>query len=278
MTLGSIPARMLPPPGTPCWIDLATSDEPLAQAFYHAMFGWTYLSRNDPATGIYTIAMLNGIQVAGLYQAVPRQPPGWTLHLAVANARTAVTWVTGLGGHVILPPVDIPGRGTIAHVSDPCGAPVVLWQVPDNWQFGTAAPGTFSGTDLNTRDGDVVDDFYCRMFGFTSHRIGYGHRIDYAEWRLDQPVLYRYVMGSEYSPQAPSHWLIYLKVDPRIGTDGMAAHAQRLGGAVVIEPFDTSFGRTAVLADPTGATFAIIDQADIVEEWSRAEVDDPYAD
>lgn len=46
--------------------------------------------------------MLNGVQVAGLYQAVPRQPPGWTLQLAVANARTAVTRVTGLGGHVIL--------------------------------------------------------------------------------------------------------------------------------------------------------------------------------
>lgn len=278
MTLGSVTAGAVPAPGTPCWIDLATTDEAAAQAFYHALFGWTFTSHVDPATGVYTVATLDGVQVAGLYRAVPRQPPGWMLHLAVANARTAATWVSSLGGRVILAPVDIPGRGTIAHISDPGGAPLVLWQVPEAWQFGTAMPGTFSGTDLNTRDGELADDFYCRLFGYTSHRIGYGHRVDYAEWRLDTPVLYRYVMGSEYPSTTPAHWMIYLKVDPMVGTDATARHATRVGGSVLLPPFDTSFGRTAVLADPSGAAFAVIDHATAVEEWGRAEVDDPYAD
>lgn len=284
MTTGPLPAGPIPPvgpvpvPGIPCWIDLATTDEAAAQAFYHAMFGWTCYSKPDPATGVYTIATLDGMQVGGIYRAVPHQPPGWMLHLAVGNARTAANWVTGLGGRVLLPPVDIPGRGAIVHVSDPSGAPVVLWETPDDWQFATARPGTFSGTDLNTHDGAAADDFYCRLFGYTSHQIGYGQRVDYAEWRLDQPVLYRYVMGPEYSSATPAHWMIYLKVNSREGTDATSAHAQAAGGSVVIPPFDTSFGRTAVLADPTGATFAIIDHDDVVEEWGRAEVDDPYTD
>ncbi|MGH3517237.1 MAG: VOC family protein [Haloechinothrix sp.] len=271
------PARVLPP-GSPCWIDLATTNMRRARAFYSALFGWTFSTRPDPATATYTIATLGGVQVAGMYRAVPRQSPGWMLHLAVHNARMATNWVTRLGGQIMLAPVDIPDRGTILHVRDPSGAAVVLWQTPQTWQFGTAVPGTFSGTDLNTHDGEVADIFYCKLFGLTSHQIGWGQRVDYAEWRLDEPVLHRYVMGPEFPATTPAHWMIYLKVDPGVGTDALAGHAKALGGAVVIAPFDTSFGRTAVLADPAGATFAIIDRDRIVEEWSRAEVDDPYAD
>ncbi|MGH3517243.1 MAG: VOC family protein [Haloechinothrix sp.] len=278
MTSGPPESVPVVPAGAPCWIDLATTDERAAQAFYSALFGWTFAARSDPATGRYTIASLNGVQVAGMYRAVPHQPAAWTLHLAVRNARTVANWVTALGGQIIMQPVDIPGRGTILHVRDPNGAAVVLWQTPDTWQFGTGVPGTFSGTELNTHDGEAADAFYCRLFGFTSQSIGFGHRMDYTEWRLHETVLHRYVMGPEYPPRTPAHWIVYLKVDPRIGTDALARTAQARGGAVMIPPFDTSFGRTAVLADPAGATFAIIDHAQRVEEWSRAEVDDPYVD
>jgi len=266
-----------PAPGTPCWIELATLDERAAQTFYAALFGWSYHTKPDPATGSYTIASLDGVPVAGLYRVMPNQPPSWLLHLAVANVRSAVGWATSLGGTVLLDPVDIPGRGSIAHVRDPSGAICVLWEIPDDWTFGTDEPGMFSAADLNTWDGDAVDHFYPTMFGLHSHQVGYAPGIDYVEWRLDEPILYRNVMGDEYQNATPSHWLIYLGADPRRGADVLAEQAESLGGTVVLPPFDTGYGRAAVLADPSGARFAITDRSRPDPDW-RAEVEDPYDD
>lgn len=276
----SVPPSVVhhPPPGSPCWIDLATTDEQAARTFYAGLFGWNYYTKPDPATGSYTIATRNGVQVAGMYRAVRGQLPAWIPHLSVGNARTAQGWARRLGGLVIMPPVDIPGRGTIVHVRDPSGAGVVLWETAPDWEFATIGPGTFTGTDLNTHDGPAADTFYEHMFHFRTSQVGVGERADYVEYRLDEPVLYRYVMGTEYPRTTPAHWLVYLRVDPLIGTDALAEVALNLGGGVVLPPFDTGFGRTAVLADPSGATFAIIDQTRAREELARAEVDDPYDD
>lgn len=267
-----------PAPGTPCWIDLATANEQAARAFYAELFGWSYYSRPDPATGAYTIAALDGIPVAGLYRAVRNQPPSWTVHLTVANARSAAGWVTGLRGLVILDPVDIPGRGSIAHVQDPTGATFVLWQAATSSGFGTGSPGMFTGAELNTHDGAAADAFYGRLFSLTCRQIEGGARADYLAGAGEVPVLYRYEMGTEYPVSTPAHWLAYFTADPRIGTDGIAGHTLTLGGQVVIAPFDTEFGRTAVLADPCGASFAVIDHTRAVEDPNRAEVDDPDDD
>lgn len=265
-------------PGTPCWVDLATPDEAIAQRFYSGLFGWRYEERPDPATGRYTLADIDGVPTGGIYQAGAGQAPGWTLHLSVSNTAAAADWVERLGGRTTLGPVSIPDRGSIAHAVDPSGVPVVLWQVASSWNFGYGAPGMFAGADLNTHDGTASDAFFCRLFSYSSMQIG-AEGLDYAEWRLDQqPVLYRYVMGTEYRATSQPHWMVYFEVDPAVGTDVMAEQAGRLGGRVVAPPFDTPFGRTAVLADPGGGTFSVIDHSNPIEGWGRAEVDDPYGD
>ncbi|SFO85005.1 hypothetical protein SAMN05421810_101174 [Amycolatopsis arida] len=265
-------------PGTPCWVELATPDEARAQHFYAALLGWRYDTRPDPVTGRYAIASLGGEPAAGLYLAGAGQPSGWTVHLAVGNIDAVAEWVPRLGGRRVLGPADIPHRGTILHATDRSGAPVVFWQLMDTWRFAVGVPGAFAGADLNTHDGAAADVFYCHLFGYTSMQIG-GDGLDYAEWRLDHlPVLYRYVMGSEYEPTAQPHWMVYFLIDPARGTDSVAAHATMLGGRVVAPPFDTPYGRTAVLADPGGATFSVIDHTTAVDGWGRAEVDDPYDD
>lgn len=266
-----------PAPGTPCWIELATLDEQAARAFYTGLFGWRYQSKPDPATGTYTIASRDGQQVAGLYRALPNQRPAWLLHLAVTNVRSAVGWATNLGGTVLLNPVDIPGRGSVAHVKDPSGAVCVLWETPEGWTFGRDQPGTFCAADLNTWDGDAVDGFYPTLFGFAGRQVGYAPGLDYVEWRLDEPILYRNIMGDEYQRSTPPHWLIYLGADPRHGTDTLAARTEAFGGTVILPPFDTGYGRSAVVADPAGVRFAIIDRSRSDPDW-RAEVDDPYDD
>jgi hypothetical protein len=268
------------PSGVPCWIELACSDEAVMQNFYGRLFGWDYELRRDPATptGRYSIASLGGVQVGGLYRAPAESARGWTVHLAVQQAASAAEWVESLGGRVTLGPVEVPGRGNILHAVDPTGAPVVFWEPSATWEFGVGVPHTFSGADLNTHDGEGADYFYCKLFNYVSQQIGDAVTVDYVAWHIDRfPVLYRYVMGPEYSPDTPPHWMIYFVVDPARGTDATAGQAIMLGGNVVIQPYDSAFGRMAILADPEGAVFAVIDHSQATDS-GRAEVDDPYDD
>ncbi|WP_370943409.1 VOC family protein [Amycolatopsis sp. cg5] len=281
MSLSSPSVPRVLPSGIPCWIELTTTDEARAQHFYSNLFGWQYATNRDPATPTrrYSIASLNGVAVGGLYTGARNQPPGWTVHLSVQHTASAAEWVTELGGKVTLGPIAIPHRGSILHAIDASGAPVVFWEPDESWEFGTGVANTFSGADLNVHDGEAADHFYCRLFNYQSHQIGDAETVDYAEWCIEhEPVLYRYVMGREYLPTTPPHWMVYIKVDPAKGTDAVAGQALLHGGTVVIEPYDTPFGRVAILADPDGAVFAIIDHEYIADNVGRAEVDDPYDD
>lgn len=281
MSLGSPANEPAIPSGIPCWIELGCNDELAIQHFYGGLFGWRYQLRRDPATptGRYSVATLNGVPVGGCYRVGIGGAAGWTIHLAVQNTASTAEWVETLGGRITLGPIDIPDRGNILHAVDPSGAPIVFWRPPANWAFATGTTNTFTGADLNTHDGAAADRFYGKLFNYSSRQIGDNTTVDYAEWLLaHEPVLYRYVMGSEYRPDTPPHWMVYFEVDPARGTDAAAGHALMLGGTVVIQPYDTPFGRMAIIADPEGAVFAIIDHTRVLEDWGRAEVDDPFDD
>ncbi|GLY67093.1 VOC family protein [Amycolatopsis taiwanensis] len=269
------------PSGVPCWVELATTDEAVTRDFYGRLFGWTYHLDRDPSTpnGRYLTASLETFDASGLYHAWAGWPTGWTVRISVPSIVNAAARIEHLGGKLMLGPVDVPRRGSVVHAIDPSGAPVVLWQPPPDWDFVSGLPNTFSSADLNTRDGAATDHFFGRLFNYKAVRIGNGRSIDYVAWRLNQqPLLYRYVMGPEYHPDTAPHWVVYFEIDHARGTDATAGHALLLGGKVLIEPYDSPWGRIAHLADPTGAIFSIVDRSVTAENWSRAEVDDPYDD
>lgn len=266
------------PPGAPCWVELSTVDEGRALAFYQALFGWEYriTTDNTVMTGRYASATRDGYAVAGIFQS--DKPSGWVPHITVRDTAAGAERVGVCGGDVVLGPIDFPRYDSIVYARDPLGGPVVMRTPPAGWLFTTKSAGTFASADLNTRDGIVADEFYCRMFGFVSIQLGDGRDIDYAEWQLDgQPALYRYVMGSEYPPATPAHWMIYFVADPAEGIDGLAVRALSLGGSIAVEPYDSPLGRVSILVDPGGATFAVIDPMDSPEN-RRAPVEDPDDD
>ncbi|MGH3438752.1 MAG: VOC family protein [Sciscionella sp.] len=276
MTLREQPDQTGMTAGTPCWIDLNTPQETAARDFYSTLLGWRFTSRTDAATGRYTVASAGDVPVAGLYQ--DDGPAAWSLHLAVRNVQQCAAIVAQLGGQVIADPVALAGRGSILRATDPGGAPVVFWELPESWQFGTLAPSAFGGADLNTHDADATDRFYLTLFEFTQDQIGDGVNFDYAEWRLGgQPVLYRYLMGPEYPPMTPAHWMIYFDIEPAIGVDALTATAIQLGGNVALPPYDSRYGRIAALTDPAGAGFSIIDHSRR-STVPRTANDDPYDD
>lgn len=263
------------PSGAPCWVELATNDEPRMRAFYAALLGWEYRVTVDSsvATERYAVATRDGFAVAGIYQTAGRS--GWVPHIAVSHTSAGAERVALLGGSVTVGPVDLGDEDSVVYALDPSGASVVLRCPPPGWLFTSGDVGTFAMADLNTRDGAAADEFFRTMFGYASVQLGDGIDIDYAEWQLGgRPVLHRYVMGPEYSQATPAHWLIYFVADPVEGTDATAVRAIELGGGVAVEPHDTRLGRVAVLTDPGGATFAVINYVESLEN-RRAEVEDP---
>lgn len=269
-------------PGTPCWVDLATTNLEASMAFYTELFGWRFHEDRSNPTYPYSIATVERHAVAGLYQPLPQQPApdSWTLYLAVRNASATAGWVQHLGGQVLQGPQEVPGQGSLLMVSDPGGAVIGLWEQPADWEFGIGIRGGFAWAELNTWHGEDADNFFAGLFGYTPEQIGDGETYDYTSWWHGQEqVLGRQQMTPAFGESVQPHWMIYFNVDPELGTDGTAARAAALGGQIVIRPFNSAFGRVAAIADPSGALLTLIDSTRRIEvEPPRAEVDDPYDD
>ena len=74
---------------------------------------------------------------------------------------------------------------------------------------------------------------------------------DYA--RFTDAVATLVDQSSEQSAGNSAHWSVTFAVDD---ADAIAAEAERLGGKVIVPPFDVEPVRMTVLADPQGAVFA----------------------
>ncbi|MBM7772863.1 putative enzyme related to lactoylglutathione lyase [Actinokineospora baliensis] len=266
-------------PGRPCWVEVATPDPAASSEFYRGLFGWTYRVGDDG----YVMAYVEDISVAGLYTPQGGQPSQWTLYLTVHDTGNTTERVLHLGGQILTAPREIPGQGGLLIATDPSGGPIGFWRQDHGWDLGTGFPGAFTWAELNTWDGAAADEFFRHLFGFEQTQIGDGENFDYTSWRLNgDEILGRSRMGPEYPADQPPYWMVFFEVDPEIGTDATAALALRLGGRITVPPFDSPYGRAAVLADVTGAEFTVLDRSlaitVIPEEEIGAEVDDPYDD
>src|SRR5438105_14046379 len=94
-------------PGTPMWIDLATSDVGASSAFYGGLFGWVFKSAG-PDSGGYGMLTLKGKEVAGIGpQQNPRQPPSWSTYVAPEDDNATAQTVREAGGNVRAEPFDV---------------------------------------------------------------------------------------------------------------------------------------------------------------------------
>ncbi len=64
-------------------------------------------------------------------------------------------------------------------------------------------------------------------------------------------------MGDDFPEEVPGHWIVYFAVED---ADAATEKARENGASVRAEPFDNEAGRFAVLTDPHGAAFALINQ------------------
>jgi len=159
--------------GTPNWVDLQTTDQAGAKAFYEGLFGWTFNDLPMPDGAVYSMADLGDEQVAAIAPQSPElaaagAPPMWNTYLAVDSVDDAAGQVEAAGGQVAMAPFDITDAGRMAFVLDPGGAAVALWQA--NKHIGATLvnePGTVMWNELITSN-SAAPKFYERVLGMTT--------------------------------------------------------------------------------------------------------------
>jgi uncharacterized protein len=245
-------------PGTPSWVDIGTSDVDGAIAFYSGLFGWE-IEKGEPEMGHYSMATIDGKAVCAI---ADQQIPGmvvWTTYITVAHVDDTVAKIEKAGGSIVAPAMDVMEFGRMAVASDTAGAIFSLWQ--PNQNIGAEIvnePGTLVWNELTTRAVDESIAFYGDVFGWTTQRDEMpGGQGEYITWLLDgKPVGGMMPMvGDMWPPELPNHWMVYFAVED---CDASAATCTELGGQVSVPPTDIPPGRFAVLNDPQGGTFSIM--------------------
>ncbi|WP_318202878.1 VOC family protein [Streptomyces sp. SCL15-4] len=227
--------------GVPCWVDAQLPDVEAGKRFYGELFGWTF----QEAYGSSVWALLGEDRVAALAPKTDgRMPTVWTVSFATPDAAALARRITAAGGRMITDPYPAGGLGTAALAADPEGAVFGLWQPGGHRGFGRRrAPGTFVWAELYTRDTASANTFYGDLFH--DALFGPGAAPDFGRAEVTE------VFPAEMPPHFVAHFRVTV-LDDALGT------VRRLGGRVQAPPFETSYGRVAVVTDNQGASFALL--------------------
>ena len=242
-------------PGSFCWVELGTTDQAGAKAFYQSLFGWDVADMPMGPGETYTMFKKAGQDAAAGYRLRPDQkgvPPHWQVYVRVASADAAAAKAKELGGTVLAPPFDVFDAGRMAVLQDPAGAVIAVWEARRNKGLGVVdEPGAFCWAELMANDLGRSAIFYKSLFGW-------GSKDDprYTEWTLGSRSIGGMMKIQTEWGDVPPHWLVYFQVED---CDRAAEKAKGLGAKVEMGPQDfPGVGRLALLGDPQGARFYVI--------------------
>jgi hypothetical protein len=250
--------------GKMVFVELVTPDLAATKQFYAGLFGWTFRDVQAGATD-YAEASLDGRPVAGLLQkpvpAGEHRQPAWLSFFAVADVDAAAKIALQQGAKVLFEPHSFPDRGREAVFADPQGAvfAVLASSSGDPPDF-LAEPGEWIWSSLITSDPDTDAAFYQALFDYDVFPLpasaGAEHLLlasqNYARASVNTLPANR--------PNVHPYWLNYVRVDDAVK---MSAKVVALGGRVLVEPWvDRHGGKVAVVADPEGAPFGLLEWPD----------------
>ena len=117
-------------PGRVVWSELLSGDPAAAAEFYSALAGLE-TEVVERRGGQYTLLTGQGVNRAGIME-MPADDvePIWLTYFGVNDPQQAAAKAKELGGTVVLPPSPDLREGTMAVVTDPTGAVLVLQKVP----------------------------------------------------------------------------------------------------------------------------------------------------
>ena len=123
--------------------------------------------------------------------------------------------------------------------------------------FNIPKHGEICWRELATRDLPKALDFYSKLFGWSLEQSKVTP-MEYKEIHLNDVACGGMMaIDEKWGPEPPpSHWSTYIAVD---NADETVEKIAANGGSVRVPPFDApGVGRISMVADPSGAAFAII--------------------
>lgn len=253
------------PPGSFCWLELATTDQGAAKSFYSSLFGWTPSDSPLGPGEVYTIFKLDGRDAAAAYTMFAEQrsqgmPSNWILYISVNSADDAAKRTKAAGGTVLKDAFDVGESGRMAVLQDPTGAIFAVWQPNKHPGIGIAhVDGTLCWADLNTPDPARAGKFYSDLFGWKLLTEDEDPEHEYLHIKNGEHFIGGIPPAKYHNSKAPAHWLAYILTS---NCDAMADKAKQLGARLYLAPTAVeNVGRMAVVADPQGAVFALFQHA-----------------
>lgn len=250
---------MTHPHGLFCWADVAVPDMTAGARFYTEMFGWDAVD-TDAGSLPYTMFTRDGQLVAGMGLLTAEQQragwgPVWASYVSVDGLDPIALKAQELGASLLMEPFDLPAVGRMVHASDPVGAMVGFWEPGGHDGAGVFnTPGAMCWNELACHDVEAAVVFYTALLGWktdTHDQDGLEYTTVAVGDRLNGGI---YDMTGVLD-DAPPHWSTWFAVED---ADAALIRLTELGGAVVRDTSDSAIGRSAMVSDPQGASFGIM--------------------
>jgi predicted enzyme related to lactoylglutathione lyase len=243
----------------PAWVDLSTSDAAAARDFYANLLGWRMEVSEDPQYGGYATAKIGDNSAGGIG---PKQdesgPTAWSMYIGTDDVDALAQKIQAEGGTVVAPPFDVGDQGRMAVFQDPSGAIFSAWQAGQMTKFISGVSNAYGWAELNARGLDKAVAFYEAVFGWTHSTSPIGDGQDYTQFEADgEAIAGALEMSPQQPAEVPSYWMIYFIVDD---VDGSFQKAMDLGAREMVAPADFPGGRFAIISDPQGAAFGLLNQ------------------
>ncbi len=245
-------------------VELITPDIAVAKQFYGALFGWRY--RDLKVAGdTYAEATLDGQLVAGLVHrpvAVgARRQSTWLTFLAVRDVDATRALAVANGAKVLLAPHTVPNRGREAVFADPQGAVFGVLESGSGDPYDELPDhGEWIWSSLSTTDPEANAGFYQTLFDYDVFELPAEHGARHLLLASDNYARASANTLPANRPHSPPHWLNYIHVEDVAAS---SARVLALGGRVLVEArMDRHGGRVALVADPLGAPFGLLEWPD----------------
>ena len=225
-----------------CWHGIATNME-AGLNFYPRVLGWDI---TGPADG--PMFKAPGGEVAHI-QPASDGPPAWCSFLSVDDV-DASTAKAAEHGTVIVPPTDLP-VGRFSVVATPTGAVFGLYQADASDALAAPGPGSIHWVELQSTAPETDLAWLTDVFGltYTTQDMATG---PYHVLQADGTPRGG-VMASQSGRSVFMPWVHVADLDDTIGKVG-----EHGGGVVMKGMADPEVGSMAVVRDPSGAVFGLV--------------------
>ena len=256
------------PQGTFSWADCATTDAATAKQFYAELMGWQIEDFPMGDDLYYTMYSQDGCNTVGLSPmpaGMDGVPSHWNSYISVDDVDALTDKAKELGATILAGPMDVFDNGRMVSFQDPTGAVVNLWQPKSHIGAQIVnTPGAMTWNELMTGDTEKAREFYGALLGWTfSPMEGMPDYHIIMNGTRPNGGIMSFPEGME---GVPPNWGVYIAVDD---IDAKVAKAKELGATVPMGIIDSGdIGRMALVTDPTGATFEMI-QSNNPQPWEE---------